>query len=128
MLEDEGLVRCEAQDGKKTYEITDEGRAYLEEHGDVVDKIFKRVGSFAEGVFGRHSRDLTGAFSRLASVVLETTLTGRTSPEEAEKISRILDRAREEIEGIMRGEEDEDSSEDPNGETTGAATEEAAPE
>lgn len=103
MLEDEGLVRCEAKEGKKVYEITDEGKKYLEENEDVVDKIFSRVGSFAEGFFGRRSRELTGSFSKLAHLVLETTLTGRTDPESVEKMVDILDRAREEMEEVVRG-------------------------
>ena len=103
MLEDEGLVRSEAQGGKKVYEITDEGRAYLEENGDLVDKIFDRVGAFADGFFKKESRELTGAFSRLAQTVLETTFTGKPDPESVQKMVDVLDRARVEIDEILRG-------------------------
>src|SRR5919108_1951248 len=33
-LEDEGLVRVEPGEGRKAYGLTDEGRAYVEEHAD----------------------------------------------------------------------------------------------
>jgi DNA-binding PadR family transcriptional regulator len=33
-LEDEGLVRTSEREGRKLYELTDEGRAYVEEHRD----------------------------------------------------------------------------------------------
>lgn len=33
-LEDEGLVEQDAQDGKRTYRLTEAGRAYVEEHRD----------------------------------------------------------------------------------------------
>lgn len=100
MLEDEGLVVCEAQGGKKVYHITDEGRAYLEEHGDVVDKIFDRVGAFADGFFRKESRELTGAFSRLAQTYLETTFARKLDPDSIQEMVDILDRAREELESV----------------------------
>ena len=100
MLEDEGLVDCEAQGGKKVYRITDEGRAYLEEHGDVVDKIFDRVGAFADGFFRKESRELTGAFSRLAQTYLETTFARKLNPDSIQEMVEILDRAREDLEAV----------------------------
>jgi DNA-binding PadR family transcriptional regulator len=100
MLEDEGLVSSEAQGGKKVYEITDEGKAYLEENGDVVDKIFDRVGAFADGFFGKESRELTGAFSRLAQTYLETTFGERLGPESIQTMVDILERAQEEMEAV----------------------------
>jgi DNA-binding PadR family transcriptional regulator len=33
-LEDEGLIRSQERDGRKLYELTDEGRHYVEERGD----------------------------------------------------------------------------------------------
>jgi DNA-binding PadR family transcriptional regulator len=35
-LEDEGLVRADSADGKRTYTLTDEGRSYVAEHADEV--------------------------------------------------------------------------------------------
>ncbi|MBX6383973.1 MAG: PadR family transcriptional regulator [Microbispora sp.] len=35
-LTDEGLVRAEETDGRKTFQLTEAGRAYVEEHGDEV--------------------------------------------------------------------------------------------
>ena len=42
-LEDEGLVVARDVAGKKVYEITDQGRAFLDEHKDIVEEIFDRV-------------------------------------------------------------------------------------
>src|SRR5260370_27562047 len=42
-LEDEGLVVARDVEGKKVYEITDTGRAFLDEHKDIVEEIFDRV-------------------------------------------------------------------------------------
>ena len=50
MLEDEGYVRSQEDDGKKVYEITEEGMEYLEEHGDVA--IVEMYGA-TEGLFAQ---------------------------------------------------------------------------
>jgi DNA-binding PadR family transcriptional regulator len=39
MLNDMGYVSSSEQDGKKTYTITEEGKKFLEEQQDVIDKI-----------------------------------------------------------------------------------------
>ena len=103
MLEDEGLLRCREEEGKKIYEVTEEGKAYLEEHGDVVEKIFERVGAFANGFFGKDTRELTAAFSRLAQTCFEGTFSGRLDGEAVGRMTEILHRARGEIEEVIRG-------------------------
>jgi len=103
MLEDEGLLKSREEDGKKTYEITEEGKAYLEENGDIVDKIFERVGAFANGFFGKDTREFTAAFSHLAQSCFEGTFSGRLDQDDIRKMAGILERAREEIEEVVRG-------------------------
>src|SRR5215204_1110767 len=44
LLEDLGYVSSTQQDGKKVYEITDEGRKFLEENRRSVEDIWGRVG------------------------------------------------------------------------------------
>src|SRR5438093_9572473 len=51
-LEDEGLVVAREVEGKKVYEITDTGRAFLEEHRDMVDDIFDRVRETVDRALG----------------------------------------------------------------------------
>jgi DNA-binding PadR family transcriptional regulator len=102
MLEDEGLLRCREEDGKKIYEITEEGKAYLEENGDIVDRIFDRLSTIADGFFGKDTRDLTGAFSRLAQTCFEGTFSGRLDANALGRITDILDGARREIEDVIR--------------------------
>jgi DNA-binding PadR family transcriptional regulator len=103
MLEDEGYVRGKDEGGKKIYEITDEGREYLEEHGDVVDEIFERISSFADRFWGKDTRDLSAAFSKLAQSTFEGAFTWETGPEVLRKMADALDRAREELEDLKRG-------------------------
>ncbi len=100
MLEDEGYVRCKEEEGKKVYEITDEGREYLDDHGDVVYEIFERIGSFADRFWGKDTRDLSAAFSRLAQSTFEGAFTWEAGPDILRKMADALDRARKEMEDI----------------------------
>src|ERR1700739_723641 len=48
-LEDTGYARTTVEaSGKKIYEITDEGRAYLDQNRGAVSDIFDRIGQFAD--------------------------------------------------------------------------------
>src|SRR5471030_2167939 len=50
MLEDMGFARVVPEEGgKKIYEITDAGRAHLEENATGVNDIFERIARFVEG-------------------------------------------------------------------------------
>src|SRR5260370_35195623 len=51
-LEDEGLVVARDLEGKKVYEITDTGRAFLDEHKDIVEDNFDRVTETVERTGG----------------------------------------------------------------------------
>jgi len=111
MLEDEGYVRGEDQAGKKVYEITDEGRQYLEDHGDVVDEIFERISLFADRFWGKDSRDLSAAFSRLAQSTFEGAFAWDTAPDVLRKMADALERARQEMEDLRTGPKEEKAEE-----------------
>jgi DNA-binding PadR family transcriptional regulator len=120
MLEDEGYLRYREEEGKKVYEITDEGREYLDDHGDVVDEIFERISSFADRYWGKDTRDLSAAFSRLAQSTFEGAFAWETGPELLRKMADALDRAREEMEDFKRGrKKDEAGGEEARGEEAG---------
>lgn len=112
MLEDGGYVVSEEKDGKKVYEITEEGTAYLEENGDVVDEIFERIGDFANRFWGKDTRDLSAAFSRLAQSTFEGAFAWESGPEVLRKMADALERAQQEVENIRKG----STKKDPPGE------------
>lgn len=114
-LEEVGYATAEAEGAKKLYHITDPGRAYLEKHRDVVDRILReleRIGEkmdrvrrvfTGEDLFGseedeasysRGFRDIQEARHRLKAALHQKR---RCSPEEAGRIAEILRRATEEI-------------------------------
>jgi hypothetical protein len=96
-------VSCEEQEGKKVYSITEEGRAFLEENGDLVDDILERIASFTNRFFRSEMQDLSGSFRKLAQVTFERGIRWAEHPEELERVKEILDRAAREIEEIKPG-------------------------
>ena len=103
LLEDMGYARITVEEGgKKTYSITDEGRAYLAQNRSAVDDIFERItelGStfLSDGVMGvnRAIKDVAQAAYRGAPRVFR-------DKEAVTKIRETLDRAAKEIEEIVR--------------------------
>ena len=99
-LEDEGLVSAKEVEGKKVYEITDAGRAFLAEHRDVVDEIFDRVAESVDRVMGGAMVDVNRAVGRLVKAVYRTGW--KVNNDEARKrVAEILGRAAQEIETLV---------------------------
>jgi DNA-binding PadR family transcriptional regulator len=124
MLEDEGLVKSREEDGKKVYEITDEGREYLDQNGDLVDEIFERIGSFADRFWGKDTRDLSAAFSRMAQSTFEGAFAWDLGSETLKEMAEVLDRAKKEMDEVLRGRRSK--KEEPADETADEAVDEAA--
>src|SRR4051812_21503596 len=98
-LEDEGLVASKDVEGKKVYEITENGRQFLKEHRDVVDDIFARVEEAVERVAGGAMVDVNRAVGRLVKSVYRAGWRAR-SDEARKKVADIVTRATEEIEDL----------------------------
>jgi len=98
-LEDSGLVSGKDVDGKKVYEITDQGRAFLEEHRDVVDDIFDRVREAIDRTVGGSMADVNRAMKDLMKGVYRT---GWRSADEAtrKKLADIVRAAVEQVEAL----------------------------
>lgn len=98
MLEDQGYVVAEEQEGKKVYRITDDGRAFLAEHEGQADDVFDRVADLGERFTGSEMRDLTGSFVRLAQASFERAMRKAGDPDAMTRLKEILDRATREME------------------------------
>ncbi len=104
MLEDMSYVTPTPQDGKRVYTITDEGKAFLEQQKEVVDGIRERTSSWWNPNLRnelhemKHDiHDLMGAMRR-----------GRpffSDPETVKRLRAVIEKARNEIETIIRGQE-----------------------
>lgn len=124
MLEDEGFVTSREEKGKKVYEITDAGREYLDEHGDIVEEIFDRIKTFADRFVGKDTRDLSASFSRLAQSTFESAFDSETGADMLRKMADALDRARKEMEDIRKG-SNEPGQKEPETEEPASKDEEA---
>jgi DNA-binding PadR family transcriptional regulator len=97
MLEDLGYARARPEEGgKKIYEITDEGRAYLAENQPLIDDIFSRIAEFANNIFGEPMMEVHRAFKDVGRAIYVSKSSSR-SAEQIKKIKEILDRATKEI-------------------------------
>lgn len=97
LLQDQGYVVSEEQDGKRVYSITAEGRELLSRHSERVDDVFDRVTDFAERFSGGGMRDLTRSFVKFAQVSWEeaTHRAGDTSA--LSELREIIERATREM-------------------------------
>jgi DNA-binding PadR family transcriptional regulator len=100
MLEDMGYARVMPEEGgKKVYEITDEGRKYLEENRSAVDDIFSRITEFAQSIFGEPMMQVHRAMKNVGSAVYVQN--AKRTPEQLKQISDILERAAAEIKTVV---------------------------
>ena len=93
MLEDLGYARATPEEGgKRIYEITPEGKAYLEQNRNTVDDIFERIADFGSSFFGEPMRQVHLAFKEV----------GRATYSAAPRFSRDADRLRRVVEILER--------------------------
>src|SRR3954471_10152405 len=79
-LEDEGLVRAVEFEGKRAYELTDEGRQYVDEKREELgDPFAAATGGRDEGVM-----DMRGLLSQVGAAAMQVAAAGRT--DEARKV------------------------------------------
>ena len=103
MLEDLGYAKA-AQDegGRKVYEITPEGSAYLKEHSTTVDSIFDRIARFMEGFLDAPMMELNSAFRRVARSAYGQASKNVNDGAKLQRIREILDRAATELEQLEK--------------------------
>jgi DNA-binding PadR family transcriptional regulator len=82
-LEDEGLVRAVESGGRKQYELTDEGRAYVEENRETLAAPWDDVaGEMGSGVF-----ELRSLASQVTAALMQVAFAGSEAQvEEAKKV------------------------------------------
>ena len=103
MLEDMGYATARQEEGgKKIYEITDSGKAYLAENRSTVDDIFQRIADFGGSFFGESMLELSQAFKNVARATYTVGPRHAKDPERVRKIREILERAAKEIEEAGR--------------------------
>ena len=100
-LEDEGLVRSVEHDGRRQFELTDEGRAHVEERREHFGVPWETV---ASGV-PDELHDLRRAAQALAVASMQVAQTGTKA--QLEEAKRILEDARRGLYRLLAGDEPE---------------------
>lgn len=100
MLEDEGYLESDEQDGKKVYSVTDAGREYLDENADVVEDVFARVDDLTDRFFGDEMRGLSKTFSRLAQMTFDEAFRWGADKEVLSHMHEILEKAVGDMEAV----------------------------
>ena len=102
LLEDLGYARVNLEEGgKKTYSITDEGRAYLGQNRSAVDDIFDRIGEFGSAFLSDAMMDINRAFKDVGRATYRGAPRIFRDKEAISRIKEALDRAAREIDEIV---------------------------
>ena len=104
MLEDMGYARARAEEeggGRKIYEITPEGKAYLEENRGTVDDIFDRIADLGTSIFSTEMMELAQAFKKLGWATYSNAHKLSRDPEKLKQVREILERAAKDVEAAL---------------------------
>lgn len=101
-LEDEGLARSEAIDGKRVYRLTPEGEREVREEADAIARIWRRAERWDEwsGLAGPDIWELARPAKRLAQAVLRAMARSEGEPDRIDEVRSILERARHDLERL----------------------------
>ena len=102
MLEEAGYVRSREEDGRKLYEITDEGRKELEENQEEVDGAYDRLGWPSSFFHGEYFMAMGRQLERMFKAMRRAFRKGRITPQAMDEINLILEQTADRIEEILK--------------------------
>jgi DNA-binding PadR family transcriptional regulator len=100
-LEDEGLVRCEEQEGKKVYSITEAGLTFLDENKSTVEEIFDRVEETIDSLLSDPIPDVTRLVGRLVTQTYKAAWRLREDAEKRGKVVDVLETAVKQLDELV---------------------------
>lgn len=101
-LEDEGLARSEAVDGKRVYRLSPEGEREVQAEAEAIRAIWRRAEGWDEwgGLSGPDAWELARPTKRLVQAMLRALARADTDVDRVDAVRRILERARQELERL----------------------------
>jgi DNA-binding PadR family transcriptional regulator len=103
LLEDMSYVKSSEQDGKKVYTITEEGKSFLKEREETMDKIRDQMRNWCGGgdreEFREAMHNTMHEFHDLAHLIRKKA--HKVDPGKLSKIKEVITRAAREIEVIL---------------------------
>jgi len=107
LLEDLGYASVSVEEGgKKTYSITNEGRAYLAQNRSAVDDIFERITELGATFLSDAVMDLNRGIRDIAQATYRGAPRVFRDQEAVAKIKEALHRAAREIDEVVRASRD----------------------
>jgi DNA-binding PadR family transcriptional regulator len=103
MLEEMGFLRASDQDGRKTYEITDEGRRELEQNRDTVSEFYQQQDGAPWAVYADELQDFTERLVGLVKTVRRAARHGRFNARTVRELRKILDETIARVESVFEG-------------------------
>jgi DNA-binding PadR family transcriptional regulator len=103
LLEEMELVVCEREGSRKSYSLTDAGRAELEEHREDVEQSYGRLGGDLGWTEHVDFHSLGRRVVRTLRAVRTGVRRGRIGKSELQRIREVMDRALDEVESILKG-------------------------
>jgi DNA-binding PadR family transcriptional regulator len=102
LLEDEGLIRVEAEEGRKVYRVTEEGERAVEEQAQQIERLWGRASSRGEwGMFREpEAAEIVGPALRLVKAAVKALAHTHGDPRVVEQIQEIFVEARRKIERL----------------------------
>jgi DNA-binding PadR family transcriptional regulator len=98
-LEDEGLVRALQAGGRKLFDLTDEGRAYVTEHADELGTPWEEVGG------GEPIGELRTLVFSVGAAVMQVVQAG--SSDQVAEAAKVLEETRRSLYRILAGDDRE---------------------
>jgi DNA-binding PadR family transcriptional regulator len=98
-LADEGLIEADEHDGRKTFRLSEAGRAYVEQHADEVNAPWEAMTSDVRA----DVRDLFGMATRTGAAVMQIVQTG--SERQVAEAKEILAEARRKLYHLLAEDE-----------------------
>ena len=99
-LEDEGLVTATKQGSGRTFELTDEGRAHVEEHKDELSEPWAAV----SGGFPKEVLELRNKIAETGAAAWQVLKAG--DAEQREKASELLDQTRKALYRLLAADDE----------------------
>lgn len=99
-LEDEGLVTADAEVGRRTFRLTDEGRAYVAEHQDEVSAPWEAMSAPS----GEDENGFKPLFGQVATAMWQILASG--TPEQQARARDAVAELRRKLYGILAEEDD----------------------
>ncbi|MGW6279868.1 PadR family transcriptional regulator [Kribbella sp. NPDC055071] len=106
-LEDEGLVKADAETGRRTFTLTDEGRTYVAEHQDEVSAPWEAMGAPRPADDDNGLKPMLG---QVATAMWQILSTG--TPEQQAKAREAVSELRRKLYGILADGAPEDDGEE----------------